>query len=968
MINFHHFEMLFKAAPEPLLVLKPDSPYFTIAEVNDSYCKLTDSSRKDLLEKRFFEAIPENTSDLRSNARENLERSLQQVITTRTEHLMPVQQYDIPFSGTNGYQVKYWSVKNCPVLDENGELMYILHAVTDVTEQVITENKEKAARLELLQNQEHYRSLFDNNPDAVFSMDLNGFFMSANEALAQMMECPFEELLKQTFEPFVGKRDAARVFQHFQKAVKGEAQNYNTEAYTAKGNRLIVNVTNLPITVNEEIVGVYGISKDITKRVLADDELRQQKQQFNKIMHSSRDVICIIDENRNFVKVSAAAERLWGYRPDELEGRPYMDLIQEKGADEMAKTAEELKRKAFVEKIENQYRHKDGRIVTMSWSAFWDETERLSYCVGRDITDEKSAAEKIRNNEKRFKTLLQNSTDGLMLVNADGIILEISETGSKIFGYPSREIIGHSRADLVHPDDLEHIRQAFNDILSNRNLNKSFEYRLKTPDGDYKWIEANFQNQLDEPAVGALVMNFRDITESKTASEKLRSSEDRYRHLFEYNPMPMWVYDISTGRFLEVNQAAIKKYGYSKEEFLEMTIADIRPEEDLELLKKAVSTSYGLRYNGMWRHLKKNKELMYVDITGHTIEYNGRPASLVLAMDFTEKVLAEEARRKSEEVRTMIMNSALDAIVCMDTDGKVTLWNDQAERIFGWNREELLGKRLFEYIIPAAFRNEHETALKEFFLTGQWRLINKVSEVTAINKKGIEIPIELTIVHIKQDENDLFCAFMRDITERKNHLTALDRSEKRYKTLVQEGSDLINILDESGHFVYVSPTYLSQLGYTADQLMAQNVFDLIHEDDRSAVLEAFERLKSEKRARSLPFRFKDGNGEYRWLESVGTNLSSDPSINGLVINSKDITERMNYIQAIENQNRKLRDIAWTQSHVFRAPLSRIMGIVDVLTNYPEVDSKKLLESLGSSTQELDELIRSIVKSTEQIEK
>lgn len=720
MIDPRHFEFLFNATPVPCLILAPEEPLFTIREVNAAYCAATGSTREDLLGKGIFEAFPGNGADPSADGVANLRNSLGEVLRTRAEHRMKVQRYDIPVRGRDEFLERYWSPVNRPVQDEQGNLLYIIHSVTDVTAQVISEKKERNARRKLTEKRELYRALFDNNPDPVYSMDLDGRFLSANEKLAELLECPLEDLHAQSFLPFVAPDEAGRVMGHFSKACKGGIENFRATACTATGKRLVLDFTNLPIIVNGEIIGVYGMAKD--------------------------------------------------------------------------------------------------------------------------------------------------------------------------------------------------------------------------------------------------------ITESVRAAEQLQASEDRYRYLFHRNPVPMWIYDMATARFLEVNQAATEKYGYSREEFLEMTIMDIRPKEDIELLNTftGVRTDYGTQYAGHWRHLRKDGELMYVEITSHLIEYNGAPASLILSQDVTAKVRSEEAIRRSEEVRTLIMNSALDAIVCMDHSGNITLWNDQAEKIFGWKREEMLGKRLSDYILPERARERHEADLELFLKKGKAGFINQVVETAAINKQGVEFPVEVNVVHIRQRATPFFCAYIRDITERKHHLAALDRSEKRYRTLVQEGSDLINILDENGNFRYVSPTCYSQLGYTEQDLQGQNALDLVHPDDQGEVAETFRRLQTEKRVKSRPFRYLDAGRSYRWIESVATNLLSDPSISGILINSKDITERMNYIRAIEEQNERLREIAWTQSHVVRAPLARIMGIVHVLTSYPGMDLQKLLAALLASAHELDEQVRLIVKSTEKI--
>ncbi|HMB45495.1 MAG TPA: methanogen output domain 1-containing protein [Candidatus Methanoperedens sp.] len=126
--------------------------------------------------------------------------------------------------------------------------------------------------------------------------------------------------------------------------------------------------------------------------------------------------------------------------------------------------------------------------------------------------------------------------------------------------------------------------------------------------------------------------------------------EDQYRLLFESNPHPMWVYDLDTLEFLTVNEAAIHRYGYSRDEFIGMTIKDIRPPEDIQALLENVSrVTEGLDDAGIWRHKKKDGSIIFVEIVSHTINFNGRRAEMVLANDITKRKQAEDALKLSEE-------------------------------------------------------------------------------------------------------------------------------------------------------------------------------------------------------------------------------------------------------------------------------------------------------------------------------
>lgn len=147
--------------------------------------------------------------------------------------------------------------------------------------------------------------------------------------------------------------------------------------------------------------------------------------------------------------------------------------------------------------------------------------------------------------------------------------------------------------------------------------------------------------------------------------------EDQYRLLFESNPHPMWVYDLDTLEFLTVNEAAIHRYGYSRDEFIGMTIKDIRPPEDIQVLLENVSrVTEGLDDAGIWRHKKKDGSIICVEIVSHTINFNGRRAEMVLANDIMKRKQAEEALKLSEEKYRDLFEKANDAICIMDSDLK----------------------------------------------------------------------------------------------------------------------------------------------------------------------------------------------------------------------------------------------------------------------------------------------------------
>ncbi len=185
---------------------------------------------------------------------------------------------------------------------------------------------------------------------------------------------------------------------------------------------------------------------------------------------------------------------------------------------------------------------------------------------------------------------------------------------------------------------------------------------------------------------------FRASRDAEEAHRGLAASERRYRQLFEANPRPMWVYDLDTLAFIDVNDAAVGHYGYTREEFLGMTIADIRPAEDVpDLLRNVAEVTEGVDFAGTWRHRTKDGRIIVVEITSHVLEHEGRRAELVLADDVTALVEATaELSRTARRLSALVETSPV-AIVIVDKEGRVTLWNAAAERIFGWTQEQVLG-------------------------------------------------------------------------------------------------------------------------------------------------------------------------------------------------------------------------------------------------------------------------------------
>lgn len=258
--------------------------------------------------------------------------------------------------------------------------------------------------------------------------------------------------------------------------------------------------------------------------------------------------------------------------------------------------------------------------------------------------------------ERIFEFLAENASD---LIYIYRLVPEpkfeyVSPSATRITGYTPEEHYADPQLGLklVHPDDLP-ILQAF---LEKNIITEPIILRWKKKDGTIIWTEQiNTPIYDSEGNLIAIQGIARDITKRKLDEEKLIESESLYKYLFEHNPLPMWVYDLDTLKFLAVNNAAISKYGYSKEEFLSMTIKDIRPDDEIPaLMKNIAEVKDDLQKSRPWKHKLKDGRIIYTEISSHGLNYEGHNARLVLANDITEQFLAEEKIRRLTRVYAVL--------------------------------------------------------------------------------------------------------------------------------------------------------------------------------------------------------------------------------------------------------------------------------------------------------------------------
>ena len=307
----------------------------------------------------------------------------------------------------------------------------------------------------------------------------------------------------------------------------------------------------------------------------------------------------------------------------------------------------------------------------------------------------------------------------------------------------------------------------------------------------------------------------QDTTERRRAQDAMAESERRYRSLFDSNPLPTWLFARKSLKFLAVNEAAIRHYGFSRLEFLAMTIADIRPEADIpSLLKATAKRIYSLQEATTWKHRKKDGTIIEVEIVAHEMDFQGIDAELVAVHDVTERKDAERTN-----LLAAIVDSAADAIISKSLEGVITSWNKGAEQMFGYSAKEAVDRHI-TLIIPPDRRDEEATILERVKRGDHIENF----ETVRFRKDGTQLYISLTVSPVKDGAGRIVGAskVARDITERKRGLEALREAEEKYRAIFDESVVGIFQVAADGRPLRVNRAYAEIHGYDSpEQLLAE---------------------------------------------------------------------------------------------------------------------------------------------------
>jgi len=567
---------------------------------------------------------------------------------------------------------------------------------------------------------------------------------------------------------------------------------------------------------------------------------------------------------------------------------------------------------------------------------------------------------------EEFRTTIYSIGDGVIITDKAGMIQNMNPVAESLTGWKESDAINRSITEvfrIASEDTDEEVPNPVIKVLSSGIVvGLANHTNLISKDGKRIPIADSGAPIRDESgSVTGAVLVFHDQSQQRNYQAALESSEARYRRMFVENPQPMWIYALESLRFLEVNDAAIEKYGYSHDEFLSMTIMDIRPDDEHERLIKSISeTSFELNHAGEWKHLKKNGEVIWVVIVSHLVTYNGIRARHVMVDDITERKLAEQALQRSEEkFRVLFENHSAVKLLIDAASGQIVDANASATAYYGWTYKELTGMNIADInTLPA-------DKLKVEMENVRNRKQNHF-EFRHRHKDGSFSDVEVFSSSIVISGKVFLHSIVHDVSAKK---FAEQRVNLLIRSIEQSPVGII-ITNPHGIIEFVNPKYLQMSGLDSEELIGF-VPSLLNRKtgDRQIVEEVWAAVGAGKEW-SGEYPEHRRNGGTFWENAVISPVfDKEQQISHYVIILEDITAQKRMISELKAAKEKAEEsdrlksaFLANMSHEIRTPMNGIIGFMDLLQE-PDLESELRSEYIGivkSSGERLLSTINDII--------
>ena len=687
---------------------------------------------------------------------------------------------------------------------------------------------------------------------------------------------------------------------------------------------------------------------------------------YNLVMKESPISIILLNFNGKIIDINSTSEKFFEIERKGIINTNLNDLIPFSNNEfkelisKIKKNQVEIPFEPKIFEFHTKSNQKKSAIFTIS-SIEIANKEYLQVFI-TEITSSNKKELGIKNSGQQYKTFAESASDLITVVNSDFLIEYINApVHESLMGYLEEDLLNTKPIDLIHPQDVDIVLDAFRDIL--KEGEGQVVSRIKNKNGDYLWFESNGRVFQDREGKDMIMIISRDITDRMKYEKKLKESQQRYRDLA--NTLPEVIFELDLNyNLIYTNLVASKIFGYSHEDFIKgLTVFDFfHPDEKDEVLFFLKRLYNGEQVDPQTIQLrKKDGSYIYTRVFASPIIKNAQVVGIrSIIHDITEMKKAQEKIEESETKFRSIAEQSLLGI-CIIQDQQIKYINQVLENILGYTKEEIKNWKsgeFFKTIHPSDKKMiiELATAPDEKFKDGI-----RSYEARAVHKSGKIIWLDVYYKRIKYKEKSAFLISFLDISEKKEARQKLQESEEKHRFLFENAPFGILLIDKAGRIKDCNPAVTNLIGYQHNELIGKKYRKLlvVKEDQLPLLLERLAKIGKGESIPALDVQLERKDHSHIWvnIESSLMKVGKDVFI---IVMGHDISEKKEAEQKLRELDALRKEFIDRASHELKTPITTVYGAYQLLnTHYRnkfEKEELELLEMAFTGTKRLKKLV------------